>query len=180
MLRRTGRLADLLTGLRALVGASIVWLGYVREREALPVVTWAVILSWLSDLLDGPLARRDREHAQTWVGSHDAEADLATSVGLCLYLVLCRYVAAWLGVGLTVVTVITWVRHSPQLAWPLYAMPYAALILVVLREAPLLGRVAIVYLLLTLAVRWRRMKEQYLPDFLGAVREVALWRRPRA
>lgn len=179
MLKRTKPLADILTQARAFLAVCIVWLGISRRRDALPQVVIAVIISWLTDLLDGPLARRDTESRQTWVGEHDAEADLATSVGLALYLVLSDYVAAWLGIGIPLMTLGLWVAHSYQLAWPLYALPYATLMLVAFRATPLLGWALLVYLGVVLAIRRERLKNQYLPEFFDAVRALRMpsWRR---
>ena len=73
--------------------------GYRQRSKGPPQVALIVLLSWITDLLDGPLARRDPNGKESWVGKRDAEADLATSVGLSLYLVLSRYVATWLGLG---------------------------------------------------------------------------------
>jgi hypothetical protein len=172
MMRRltTGRnLADLLTVSRALLGLGLAWLGFKVGARALPAALLILVLSWFTDLLDGPVARRDTTSPLTWVGRHDAEADLSASLGVVAYLVLSGYMAGWLGVLTIVATLALWVLHSRQLAWPLYATPYGVLVFVALRKVPVLGWLAVAYLLLTLAVRWPRLRSEYLPEFFQAV-----------
>lgn len=166
---RTRNLADLLTLSRVLLALGLVLLGVRVGASALPAAVVVVILSWFTDLLDGPLARRDTVSAVTWVGQHDTEADLSTSLGVVAYLVLSGYVAGWLGALMSAATLVVWVFHSRQLAWPLYATPYGILLFVALRTAPVVGWLAIIYLLVTLATRWPRLRREYLPEFFQAV-----------
>lgn len=169
MLRHTKLLADLLTLSRPLLAVCLVGLGMARGAEALPTAVLAVIVSWLTDLLDGPLARRDPDHRSTWVGEHDAEADLTVSLGVAAYLVLSGYLAGWLGAALVLTILALWVLHSHQLSWPFYALPYVILILTALRGVPLLGLLAVGYLLGTLVVNWSRFWQQHLAEFFGAI-----------
>ncbi len=162
-------LADLLTVGRALLGFCLAGLGWVRGAEALPTAVLTVILSWLTDLLDGPLARHAPDPRTTWIGEHDAEADLSVSLGVAAYLVLSGYLPAWMGGALVLMILGLWILHSHQLAWPFYALPYVVLGVTAFREAPLFGWLAVGYLLATLAVRWRRLKGEYLPQFFQAV-----------
>jgi len=169
MFRHTKPLADLLTVSRALLAVCLAGLGMARGAEALPTVVLTVIISWLTDVLDGPLARRDPDRRITWVGERDAEVDLTTSLGVVAYLVLSGYLAGWLGAVLVLAMLGLWVFHSHQLAWPAYALPYAILILVAFQDAPLFGWLAVGYLLATLVVCWSRFWQQYLPEFFQAI-----------
>ena len=169
MLKHTKPLADTLTIARAILGLCIAGLGLSQGRSALPTVVTAVIIAWLSDLLDGPLARRDEAWHTTWVGEHDAEADLAVSLGIAVYLVLSGYVPAWVGGGLVLAILLFWCLHSHQLAWPFYALPYVILLWAAFQEAPAFGWLAVAYLGMTLVLRWRRLMNEFLPQFFGAV-----------
>jgi hypothetical protein len=169
MFRHTKPLADLLTVSRALLAVCLAGLGMTRGAEALPTVVLTVIISWLTDVLDGPLARRDPDRRITWVGERDAEVDLTTSLGVVAYLVLSGYLAGWLGAVLVLAMLGLWVLHSHQLAWPFYALPYAILILIALQDVPLFGWLAVGYLVVTLVVCWPRLWQQYLPEFFQAV-----------
>lgn len=165
----TKTLADLLTVSRACLSVCLAALGMVRGAEALPTAVLIVIITWLTDLLDGPLARHDPDPRITWIGEHDPEADLTVSLGVAAYLVLSGYLAAWLGAVVVLVTLGLWVWHSHQLAWPFYAVPYVVLEVVALREAPLFGWLAVAYLLATLVARWSRLRDEFLPEFFQAV-----------
>jgi len=169
MLRHTKPLADMLTIARAILGLCIAGLGWLQGEEALPAVVSAVIVAWLSDLLDGPLARRDETARVTWVGEHDAEADLAISLGITVYLVLSGYLAAWMGAGLVLATLFLWCVHSHQLAWPFYAVPYVILLWIAFGDTPIFGWLAVAYLGITLLLRWRRLMDEFLPQFFSAV-----------
>jgi len=169
MSRHTKPWADLLTVSRTLLGVYLAGLGVKRGTEALPTAVLIVIISWLTDVLDGPFARHDPDHRSTWVGEHDAEADLTVSLGVVAYLVLSGYLAGWLGAVLVLTILGLWVLHSHQLAWPAYALPYAILILLAFQDVPLFGWLAVGYLLATLVVCRSRFWQQYLPEFFQAL-----------
>ena len=179
MLKRTRLIGDLLTQARALLAIWIVGLGIGGGRKALPQVALIVLVSWITDLIDGPLARRDPDERETWVGRHDAEADLATSVGLCVHLTLAGYVAPWVGLAIVLLTVGLWVAHSPQLSWPFYALPYAILTAIGIQARAVWGWALLLYLVFVLGIRWHRLKTQYLPEFFSTVKNVSLRRSRR-
>ncbi len=173
MFRHTKPLADLLTLTRAMLALCIAGLGLIERDNTVSLAVTGVIVSWLTDLLDGPLARHDPDPETTWIGEHDAEADLSTSLGVTAYLVLSGRLPGWIGTLLVLITLGLWVFHSHQLAWPFYAVPYVLLVFFAFREAPLFGWLAVAYLVATLVVRWRRLWGEFLPEFFGAVR--SLW-----
>ena len=173
MFRHTKPLADLLTLSRALLALCIAGLALAGSRDTVAAAMVGVIVSWLTDLLDGPLARRDPDPETTWIGEHDAEADLSTSLGVTAYLVLSGHLPGWLGGLLVLVTLGLWVLHSHQLAWPFYAVPYVLLVFIALQEAPLFGWLAVGYLLITLMIRRRRLGDEFLPAFFEALRSLS-------
>jgi len=170
--KRTKPIADALTQARVVLGLCIAILGFWRGRQALAQVILAVIVSWMTDLLDGPLARGDPRQVETWTGEHDAEADLSTSVGVTFYLMSSRYLAAWIGIALLLATLGLWFLHSHQLAWPFYAMPYVVLTSVALRNAAMLGWLLIAYVATVLVLRWQRLRSEFLPEFFEAVKDL--------
>ena len=58
---RIKTVADTLTVLRVFLALWIFWLGITAGPSALPMAVTLLVLCWATDLLDGPLARRDRE-----------------------------------------------------------------------------------------------------------------------
>jgi phosphatidylglycerophosphate synthase len=168
-LRRTKRLADALTCLRPILAICLAWLGIAAGKAVLPSVLLITIATWVTDVFDGYLARRDVASSHTWVGDHDAEADLSVSLGLLFYLVFSGYLPAGCAL-LGPLIVAVWVLASHQLAWPLYAIPYLALIYVGFGAAPVHAWIAVIYLLAATALTWPRLPEQFLPEFFAAVR----------
>ncbi|TET54762.1 MAG: hypothetical protein E3J64_01395 [Anaerolineales bacterium] len=91
-MRRTKQPANTLTCVRVLLTVCLAWRGALRS------------------------ARR------TWVGEHDADADLSASLGVLSYLVFSGYVPT-IALLLGLLIVALWVLASYQLGWPLYADP---------------------------------------------------------
>jgi cardiolipin synthase len=146
----------------------LAWLGIAIGQPALPAVVVITVATWITDVFDGYLARRSAARAHTWVGDHDAEADLSVSLGVLFYLALSGYLPRFvLLLGLLIVAV--WTLASYQLAWPLYAIPYVALIWVAMAAAPIHAWLAIGYLGLVTIVTWPRLPQQFLPQFFEAV-----------
>jgi len=167
--QHTRPLADLLTVSRVIMGFGLAGLGMILGPDALPLAVLTVLLCWITDFVDGPLARHDTNNQITWVGSHDAEADLTTSLGVTAYLFFSEYLSGLVGSAIVLALLGTWVMHSHQLAWPIYALPYVILGDVVFREATFFSWLAIAFLLAVLSVRWSRLQKEFLPEFFQAV-----------
>lgn len=161
--------ADLLTLSRVFLSLGLAILGITLGAEGLPLAILIVIICWITDLLDGPLARRDPDTPSSWIGEHEDIADMAISLGVTAYLVFSGFLVPWVGIVLAVLLVGLWVFYSHQLAWPIYAIPYVILAIVAYREAPLFFWVVIGYLLILLISRWPRMKREHLPELIEAI-----------
>jgi hypothetical protein len=173
-------LADLLTVSRVLLAFLLAVIGWARGAEGLPLAVAVLLISWFTDLIDGPLARCVPVTPPSWIGRHDAEADLATSLGVAAYLSFSGYLPFWLAVALVVLILGVWFLHSHQLAWPLYAVPYAILAVVAFGAAPVWGRIMVGYLFGTLVLRYRRLATGFLPEFFHAVATLRGKRPPRS
>jgi hypothetical protein len=158
------RLAGILTVSRVLVSIGLAGLGVVLGAESLPAAIPLVILCWLADLIDGPLACQARGSPGWWVGQRDAGANPATALGIVAYLLFSDYLTPWLGTTLMLVLLLVWLLHPDHLAWPFYIAPYLVLGVATFQEAPLIGWLVIPYLLASLAVRWSRSQSQFLVD----------------
>jgi hypothetical protein len=167
--QHTKPLADLLTASRVLMAIQLILLGLTRSSDGLHLAVLLVLISWLTDLLDGRLARRDPNFKPTWIGDHDAEVDLVTSVGVAAYLVFSGYLATWLGLVIVVFLLVLWILHSRQLAWPIYALPYVLLLITAFQDAPLLAWVMVGYLLVTSIIQMPRLSHEHLPEFFQAL-----------
>ena len=172
LFNHTRLLADLLTLSRVALSLLIILLGIEPGFDTLPQVVLVVIIAWLTDLIDGPLARQDIQHPITVIGRHDAEADLSTSIGVTVYLALSGTVPAAGALLFLLLLTRIWFGHSHQLAWPLYALPYAFLLYLAFVEAPAYGRLMGAYLLTMSVISWPRLTNEFLPEFFEAVQSI--------
>lgn len=170
---RVKTLADTLTLSRVLLGLLILWSGISGGREALSLAAWLLIVAWLTDLLDGALARRDRSGRQTWVGEHDLQADMSVSLGVLGYLTFAGFIPPWAGLAyLLISAVLLWITRSSAVGMVLQAPPYGLMLYLALHHGLLVGSVAIAYLLLVIIVTWPRFPKQTVPGFLRGMRDL--------
>jgi len=79
--------ADTLTAARFMVSAFILFLGLFSGPEALPAAVIATMAGWLTDTIDGPIARNSGGR-QSWMGRLDFAADITMGYAFFLYLVI--------------------------------------------------------------------------------------------
>jgi len=166
-------LADLLTAVRFCLAGFILWLGVKGGAEALPVAVGALILAWLTDVLDGPLARRDPSGRQTWIGDLDLQVDMSVGLAVLAYLTLAGYLTLKAALGYVVVCVVLlWYFRSPHLGWTIQAPPYAGMVYAALRDAPRYGLMIVGYLVLVVVVTWPRFPQRVVPQFFEGMRNL--------
>jgi phosphatidylglycerophosphate synthase len=73
-----------------------------------------LIIAWTTDLLDGPLARKDPSSRHTWIGDHDLETDMSVSLGGLAFIVLAGYLATWIAVSYVIICLILLWRFRSQ------------------------------------------------------------------
>jgi cardiolipin synthase len=169
----TKTLADVLTTVRFCLAGVILWLGVRGSAEALPAAVVVLILAWLTDMLDGPLARRDPSGRRTWIGDRDLETDISVSLAVLIYLALAGYLRPKAAIGYAIVcAVLLWHFRSPHLAWIIQAPPYAGVLYVALRYAPRYGLAAVGYVLLVVVATWPRFPQAVVPQFLAGMRNL--------
>ncbi|HIC88759.1 MAG TPA: CDP-alcohol phosphatidyltransferase family protein [Anaerolineae bacterium] len=168
------RIADVLTATRIALACYLVWLGLTQGAAALPTAITVLILCWATDLLDGPLARRDPAHTRTWLGEHDLAADMSVALAVLGFLTLSRFVAPPVTAIYLLVSVgLLWHYRAPVLGMALQAPPYGGMLWVALRQAFLYGLLAIGWIVLTVIVTWPRFPRQVVPNFLADMRSLA-------
>lgn len=69
-------LADLLTLSRFFLSLGIIVMGVWRGKGTLLTVVMMAFLAWITDALDGPLARRAHPQRVTWIGEQDFPVDV--------------------------------------------------------------------------------------------------------
>ncbi|HEY53581.1 MAG TPA: hypothetical protein G4N94_09010 [Caldilineae bacterium] len=170
MLSRYGRLlADALTAARVILSAYLVWLGFSGGASALSSAILVLLAAWLTDVLDGMLARRSQTKTPSWIGRHEDMADMTMSLGVIGYLVFSGFLASPVGAVLAFVILALWLYSYP-LAWPIYAIPYVILFLIALQFAPLFAWILAAYLLIALILRGPRLLREYLPQLIQSLR----------
>ncbi|HEY70307.1 MAG TPA: CDP-alcohol phosphatidyltransferase family protein [Anaerolineae bacterium] len=81
-------LADTLTALRIVLAVIIGWIALTRhDPMGFQAIFWLTIAAFMTDWLDGPIARRTKDQDQTWLGYHDFEIDLMITFALGITLV---------------------------------------------------------------------------------------------
>ncbi|MBC8174070.1 MAG: CDP-alcohol phosphatidyltransferase family protein [Candidatus Marinimicrobia bacterium] len=88
MMSRYKLFADILTFFRIVIAFAIVIVGLLVGRNGITVALVLLLLGWLTDAFDGPLARRDPKCTRTWIGENDLIADVLLSLSIIIYFVL--------------------------------------------------------------------------------------------
>lgn len=122
-----------------------------------------MVLAWLTDLVDGVFAHRDPDPTPGRFAAHDAKADMAVGLGVMAYLALSGYVPMWLGAMILLLALAVRIRQSRGLAFPFFAISYVFLGVVIWQQQPNLFAIVGAYLLIVFLLRWRRLRDEYLP-----------------
>lgn len=168
------RFADLLTLSRAIIALALVALGLFVGSRGLLAGTWLLMLSWTADALDGPLARRDSDPGQNWVGGLDLAFDVLVSLGLLGFMLVAGYIP-W---GIAAAYLVVWAAiflgfgFPRPLAMLVQAPIYAWFILVALQHAPSAGVRLLAWILLITAITWPAFPKRMMPEFLQGMRQL--------
>ena len=166
-------LADTLTAARFLLGPYLVWLGLRRGPEAVSAAVLTLLTAWITDLLDGPLARRDPCGIHTWIGDHDLETDVTVALGVWVYLALAGFLSPWLAVAYVLAAAAAlWQFSSVHLVWGVQALPYGTMIWTAWRVVPPYGVLLVAWIGLVLIATWPRFPQHVLPEFLAGMRDL--------
>ncbi|HSR48057.1 MAG TPA: CDP-alcohol phosphatidyltransferase family protein [Anaerolineales bacterium] len=166
------RLADALTAGRALLALVLAGLSWPRGEELLPVAALVLLACWCTDLFDGALARRSGISEQTWIGSHDLEADALVSLGVLAYLVGSGYLA----LVYAMVYLLLWAVIFQRWGWRrepamLFQAPiYLWFLTVALRDAPTVGIWLVAWIVAVVVVTWPRFPDEVVPGFVDGMR----------
>jgi cardiolipin synthase len=177
------RVADGLSLTRFFLALSLVWLGFSQGAAGLSLAVAVLLAAWITDVLDGPLARSSGVKTQTWIGSHDLHIDVAMSTAALIYLnragfVDGRVVAAYLFVW----AIIFWrLSNLPKSFGALFQAPiYAWFIWTSLQQAPEAGRWLVLYVVVYVASGWKLLIHRLIPEFFRGVQEGLTRVLPRA
>lgn len=163
------RVADLITFSRGMLCFALVYLGLVQGAHGLPAAVVLMLLAWMGDCLDGPIARRSPVQHQTWIGNHDLEVDMLVSLGLLGYLLASGFVDLSIGGAyLLVWALVFWQWGIQRSLGMLFQTPiYAWFLWVSLREIPIYGFLMVGWILAVIILTWPRFPQEVIPGFLA-------------
>jgi hypothetical protein len=163
--------ADLITATRGILGLVMIWLGLTQGEGALPMVVLIMLLDWTGDFVDGTLAKRSRHPRRTRIGDSDIYVDFFMSVCLGIYLISAGFAGLTLGLCyLLGWTLIFWRFGLEKNLLMLAQTPiYLWFIVLSMQLHPELGRWMILWVLVALAINWRRFSKEIVPAFIRAM-----------
>jgi hypothetical protein len=168
--------ADFITTARGLLGFVMIWLGLTQGADALPIVVTLMLLDWTGDFVDGSIARRSRHPRHTWIGDSDVIVDLFVSIGLGIYLISAGFVGFTLGFCYILAWILVFWRFGldKNLLMLAQAPIYLWFILTALRMIPESGTWLVIWVLIALAINWRRFSREIVPKFISGM--LSMWR----
>ena len=171
------QVADFLTGLRGLIAVTLAWVGLTRGIDGLPLAAWLLLIAWVTDGLDGPLARRSRRQYRSWLGEHDLQIDMAVSGGLFIYLAIAGLIAPMTAGAYILIWAIIFARWglARSLGMLVQAPIYGWFIWITLRDAREIGQYLVAWIVALVIITWPRFPQQVVPNFLNGMQ--ALWRQ---
>jgi len=163
--------ADFITATRGMLGFVMIWLGFTRGAEALPIVVMLMLLDWTGDFVDGTIARRSRHPRRTWIGSSDIYVDLFVSIGLGIYLIEAGYIGFVIGFWYILGWIlILWRFGLDKNLLMLAQTPiYLWFIITTLRVIPESGYWLVVWVLIALTINWKRFSQDIVPKFISGI-----------
>lgn len=168
------QVADIITSSRLLLTPGFAWLGISLGKEGLPIAAGMMLYSWLSDSIDGPIARRSRRYYHTWLGDHDLEVDMAVSIGLWFYMILSGYIGLLIGALYLILWILLFIYlgFHRSLGMLLQAPIYAWFLYLTLVETTIFGILILAYLIAILMITWPRFPQEIVPGFLAGFRSI--------
>ncbi len=168
------QVADLLTASRVLLA---MLLAVAVATSSFPTATVVLVVAWLTDLLDGRLARAAT--SATRLGAWDFRIDVSLGAAILVGLMLSGLGSPWLVVpaigflaGLTLIT------GNPAPSMLLLAYGYAWFLWILLDLRPLFWWLPFASILLLLVVDWHRFTTVILPAFFRGIATLGRSERP--
>jgi hypothetical protein len=168
-------IADFLTTIRFFIGTIFIYLGFYVGKKAFPFTIFLTILGWLSDVLDGALARASKVKYKTFIGEHDFHVDFIFSFSLLIYLVLSGFVS-FIIIFIYLITAYLERKSFPEKEINSFlAIPYAFTIYNALRYFLPLGLMIIIFLIFLLIFSWNRFVSDKFPGFIDEIKSI--WKK---
>jgi hypothetical protein len=168
------QVADLLTGLRVVLAFSFVVVGVTQGVESLPLAIWMLIVCWVTDCLDGLLARRSSRQYHTWLGDNDLGVDMVVSVGLLIYIIETGFLTVAQGVVYGLVWGVVFLRVGiPRSLGMLFQAPiYGVFLYISLQEHFYPAYWMLIFIVVMVVGTWPRFPQEVIPGFLSGMNNI--------
>lgn len=149
--------ADFLTLVRVATAVFIVCLGLFAGPQGLRAAVIAVLVGWITDAVDGPIARNSGSR-QTWVARLDEPADLALVFSFFLFLVITGLYPILPAIAVvTAGALILMLRPTEQVKQMVTAPIFALPIVLSFYSGWLMGAIYVVFLAVVLIFKWDKV-----------------------
>ncbi|RME85131.1 MAG: hypothetical protein D6775_03605 [Caldilineae bacterium] len=166
---REKTIADVLTVARFLIGVYLFWLGSLGERATLSLAASLLWLAWVTDVLDGPIARRSPIPTISRIGRHDLHADMTVTAGTWGYLWLSGFIGTSLAFIVAVLAILLiWYTRSIHVCSAVQATSYGTMLYTCFANAPFYGWALVSWLALVVGVTWPRFPQK-ASEFLHGI-----------
>jgi phosphatidylglycerophosphate synthase len=160
--------ADGLTVLRLVIAIVLV---PATWSLSLSVSAWLVSVAWVTDVLDGRLARAAGEEGR--MGRRDLTVDTAVGAGLLVGLAGSGEIPAWFAVSVLVILGTLFLRGSFAASMLLQVAGYSSLIALLWSRGSSFLWMPMATAVLIGIIDWRRLLQVNIPGFLHAFRQSA-------
>lgn len=163
-------LANTLTITRFFIGFIIAYLGVLKKKAGLKYAVIWLIIAWITDVLDGFLARRSKA-PKDWIGEHDLYADMTVSAGVLFYLTSSGFISVTFSLSFLIISIIllSWLK-AKAIADGIQAVPYGLMIYTSIKNDLVLGISIVIYLILLIIITWPRFPKEKVPEFIEGIK----------
>lgn len=162
------RIADGLTWFRAALALVILLVGITQGYDGLELGLTLLVIAWVTDGLDGALARSSGEAGTSWIGAHDPLVDILLNIAVWVLLTTAGLVHPIVaGVYLGVWGIVFWRHRGYRPSEPAIfgGIISAWTIIQALRHVPRVGWALILWLVVDIAAGWYRIWYVRFPQF---------------
>jgi hypothetical protein len=150
--------ADLFTLIRLFIAFFIVLLGLLMGPVALRAAIILVFVGWLTDTLDGPIARR-APGKPSWVSRADIPADVALVFSFFLFVVITGLYPVIPALALVIGAALIVIIRPTYPVIQMVSAPFSALPIVLSFYAGwLVGGAYVIFLIAMIVWRWDRLR----------------------
>lgn len=152
--------SDGLTAIRFLLSGFMVTAGMIAGPRAITAALISMLVGWMTDILDGPIARLRPDSRRTWISRHDFAADMSLIYSFLLFVVITGLLPVWLALMYVIPGAAITLRRPTERTMMMVAAPLQGVPVVVAFAVGLpLGLCFLAFIAATVLIRWGSLKE---------------------